>query len=1309
MTNRNRFVLFGAVCALLFACPAPSVCGNGKIEMGEGCDDGNTDSGDGCESDCRVSATGGGMGGGGGTGGGSASSCGNGQRDDAEVCDDGNQTAGDGCEADCQAFTDTASVKGCPGLNATVPAGQDCQATAGDSGRLVTGVVLADGVTYVGGQVLVDAAGAITCAACDCSASAGAATAAKLVCPNAVVSPGLINSHDHISFQASPQMRTAERYEHRHDWRRGNNGHTALASGSSNIATQVRWAELRQVMAGTTSIVGATFNANGNAGMLRNLDSTGGQLGVIAGATGVNSDTFPLGDTSGTELTMGCGYPSVPTAAPGMTAYLPHVSEGIEASAHNEFVCLTQTGVGVLGSRTAVVHGIAVSARDVALMAQTGTSLVWSPRSNVSLYGDTAAIPLYKKLGVNIALGTDWTISGSMNLLRELRCADGLNANSFNHVLSDEELWRTVTAGAADATQTTASIGRIAVGKVGDLAIYKRRPGSFYRSIIDAEPQDVLATLRAGKVLYGDQAIVAALGEPSMCDAIDVCGVMKSACIRAEFPALTGTNAANTYELLQMANATSYPLFTCGAAAPMNEPSCVPERAATSPVGSNSHLGSTIYSQASTDGDKDGIADAMDNCPAIFNPVRPMDAMAQADSDGDGVGDVCDACPLNANTTTCTAFNPDDRDGDGVLNGTDNCPNLANPTQVDADGDLKGDACDPCPASPNPGSTACVSSIYAIKTGASPLGQPVSLSNVLVTAVASSGYFLQVAPSDPGFTTVDNSGLFVFQPAAGVAAGDRLNIPSGTPSNFFGQLQLTGSLSATDGGVVIASSGNPLPAPVVVRPADVATDGGRAVPLESVLVRVDAVVVTDIAPAPGAADTAPTNEFVVDGTLRVNDYMFLTTPFPAVGQSYVSLTGVLEFRNGNSKLEPRSTADIISGPPTLVSLSPALVFVREGTSSTLPSPLTIALSSAAQGDTAVQVTSSAGAVVVGDGGLVVVPDGGVTAPVPLFGAVATDGGLTTITASMGATTRTASVRVLGVNDVPKLVALEPASAAVSPGGHASLTARFDLPVASPTSLMVSLTPAALGVVATPVSVPTDAMSAVIDVAIDPMATGTGSLTVTHGAESFTATLTVQAVPLTAYPVISEFAPRGAGGGFDEFIELYNPTNADVDLNQWRLQTKSATATTWTDRVVFAAGATIASKGFLLTANTAMTAGYTSPSSGPAADFAWLSPAGGLGDSGAIRLVRPDNSVADAVGFGSTTGQEGTALPAFPGASAATRSFERRAFPTSTEATMTGSGSDVAAGNGSDTDNNATDFYLRVTSTREPQNHSSTTE
>jgi cysteine-rich repeat protein len=71
-----------------------AICGNGKLEGGEGCDDGNIMPFDGCSSDCQIEPDC--------SGASCTSACGDGLVFGSEQCDDGNHASGDGCSADCK-------------------------------------------------------------------------------------------------------------------------------------------------------------------------------------------------------------------------------------------------------------------------------------------------------------------------------------------------------------------------------------------------------------------------------------------------------------------------------------------------------------------------------------------------------------------------------------------------------------------------------------------------------------------------------------------------------------------------------------------------------------------------------------------------------------------------------------------------------------------------------------------------------------------------------------------------------------------------------------------------------------------------------------------------------------------------------------------------------------------------------------------------------------------------------------------------------------------------------------------------------
>ncbi len=768
-------------------------------------------------------------------------------------------------------------------------------------GLLLVGTVLTPGEAFVGGQLLVGADGRIACVGCDCET--GAVGAPRVECPGAAISAGFVNAHDHVTFGNTPPYEpTAERYEHRHDWRRGARGHTRISARASGLGSggraQTAWAELRQLLGGTTSI-----NGSGAAdGLLRNLDRAGSREGLASGP--VEYATFPLDDSRGTQRDGDCDYGAGRDTSLDVLAgpaYSPHLAEGIDGVASNEIACARSGRDDLLLDRTAVIHGIGLTTEQIRELATDGVGLIWSPRSNTTLYGETARVPLYMRLGVRVALGTDWTRTGSIHMLRELKCAQRWAETYWGGMPTPYQLWRMATVDAAAVLGFEGEIGALQVGAWADVAVFAGAGGEGdpYRGVVESEERDVALVLRGGEPLYGESSVLEGLGRGD-CEALDVCGASRRVCVRRDH----GTSLAD----LMAANTDSYGLVFCGA--PDDEPSCIPVRAADPTEFPDPSVdGSSVYTGLSSpsDRDGDGVEDAADNCPDVFNPVRPLDEGAQPDTDGDGLGDVCDPSPLGDDVEGCALRDPRDGDGDGVPDAMDVCPEVDDTDQADADGDGDGDACDLCPVGTMGADGRCEVTVYDIKRGDVPDGTPVSLSGLVVTAVADIGAFLQVPQAHPSYAGADWSGVFVYtRSRPPVAVGDEVSV-SGQTNDFYGQRQIArASLSVTGTAVV--------PSPVSATVAELSTGGSRADALEGVLVQVSGTsltvtgIVDDASAGPG--DRAPYNEFVVEGVLRVDDFLYLIDPQPSVGDTFSSLRGVLAWRNGNSKLLPRSAADV---------------------------------------------------------------------------------------------------------------------------------------------------------------------------------------------------------------------------------------------------------------------------------------------------------------------------------------------------------------------------------------------------------------
>jgi predicted extracellular nuclease len=154
-------------------------------------------------------------------------------------------------------------------------------------------------------------------------------------------------------------------------------------------------------------------------------------------------------------------------------------------------------------------------------------------------------------------------------------------------------------------------------------------------------------------------------------------------------------------------------------------------------------------------------------------------------------------------------------------------------------------------------------------------------------------------------------------------------------------------------------------------------------------------------------------------------------------------------------------------------------------------------------------------------------------------------------------------------------------------------------------------------------------------------------------------------------VVSEFRVRGPQGGNDEFIELYNVSSSPVAIGGWKVNGSNNAGTTST-RATITSGKVLGPGCHYLLANSSAS-GY---SGAVTPDQTYTT---GVTDDGGIGLLDGSSAVVDQVGMSAGSAyKEGTTLASL-GSTNADRGYERKPGG--------------AAGNGTDTDNNATDFQL----------------
>ena len=164
-----------------------------------------------------------------------------------------------------------------------------------------------------------------------------------------------------------------------------------------------------------------------------------------------------------------------------------------------------------------LVHGCGIDVNNpahVTFLRDRDISIVWSPVSNLLLYGDTLDIDSLVQSGLNVALGSDWSPSGSKHVWDEAKLARRF-LDAIGSTISDAEVFRMVTANAARCLGTQA-LGRLEPGAFADMFILESPidSDSALEVFFSTEDRDVLATIVNGVPIYGDRTFLRQFGLP---------------------------------------------------------------------------------------------------------------------------------------------------------------------------------------------------------------------------------------------------------------------------------------------------------------------------------------------------------------------------------------------------------------------------------------------------------------------------------------------------------------------------------------------------------------------------------------------------------------------------------------------------------------------------------------------------------------------------------------------------------------------------------------------------------------------------
>ena len=356
---------------------------------------------------------------------------------------------------------------------------------------------------------------------------------ARRVRTDGFIYPGLIDLHSHLAYNFLPLWSAPrdEPYDNRYTWANPNTtygrdvGRPAEAMGIAAAAAALRYAEVKAVVGGVTAIQGSPPTTRPFPGwMVRNIEKEA--FPTQQAKKAIFQSVIPKTPAT---LKVEAGHMK------GGSSFIYHLAEGTSDKMRAEYDFLAKNGCaqqGLIG-----IHCTALAPADYVAWqkkAKGEGTVVWSPFSNIWLYGDTTDVVSARR-HMRVCLGSDWSPSGTRNLLGELKVAALWNRERLGGALSALELCEMATRepGLALEAPWGQVVGRLEEGALADIAVMSRVVADPYRSLLRANERHVRLVIVGGEPAYGVGSLMRSAGIAG--EEIRVAGLARR--VRTKLPA----------------------------------------------------------------------------------------------------------------------------------------------------------------------------------------------------------------------------------------------------------------------------------------------------------------------------------------------------------------------------------------------------------------------------------------------------------------------------------------------------------------------------------------------------------------------------------------------------------------------------------------------------------------------------------------------------------------------------------------------------------------------------------------------------